>query len=477
MGIPGTQAVELASYGGLRARCDLASPGNVDELAAVFEACRREGRLATLRAGGHSFDGQALNTDLVISLDRLDGIAIDAAACRMTAGPGARWGRAVEQVLAHDRMVPVIVSTTSASVGGTLSSNSYSRFTPSRGKEIHHIVELDLLTPTGARWTCSRTQHPDVFRGAIGGLGYLGAVTRIAWALDPGAPKAVQTTILGALPQAEILEGLLATQPGGPLAPSRYSVLLPGFARGLLYESRYLDHEAPWHRYRPVHQPRSLLQMMGQLLFRNRTLTRAIWWLAARTWSHRAYVDPVLDYTFFMDGNARLVRLGRRLGFTMAAAEQTYLVPLGAGPGSRTARVAEFLGEANEVFGAARLTPGLTDVLHVPPDDAILSSSAGLDGCAVTFGFEASRWTTIARIRAAFSALAASCARLGGRVHLTKNVIADPDVLAAMYADAIPRFRALKHRLDPHGMLQNAFLQTRFPALATPSHAMQSRSA
>jgi FAD/FMN-containing dehydrogenase len=465
MALPTTRAADLMSYGGQRVRCELAEPRDPGELAELLADCHRRGRSVTLRCGGYSLDGQALNRELVISLAQLTGLTIDAAGARAQAGVATRWRDVVAGALAHGCMPPVVVSGSGTSVGGTLASNSISRFTPVRGKEIRHITRLELTTPGGESLTCSRDLNADVFRGVIGGLGYLGAVTRVELALDRGAPPAVQTQILGLLPQADVLEGLLPTTTGVPDArtPTRYSVLLPGLARGFLYESSYLDHATRWRRYRPVHQPRSLARLAGELLLRNRATMHAVWWGATHAWSSRPYVDPVCDFTFFMDGNTRLVRLGRRLGRTMGAAEQTFILPLGAPP---TAPAAEFLAICQEVFARSRLTPALTDVLHVPADDGVLSSSAQLDGFAITFGFVTSRRALHDRIRGAFAELAARCATLHGRVHLTKNVVADPAVLAAMYADAIPRFRALKARLDPGWVLRNDFLTTNFPGLA-----------
>jgi FAD/FMN-containing dehydrogenase len=351
-----------------------------------------------------------------------------------------------------------------------VASNSLSRFTPVRGKEIRHVARLDLITSRGQALSCGPDLDPEVFAGVVGGFGYLGAVTRVDVALDKGAPEAVQTEIIGLLPLADVLAGLRATTSGAAdmWTPTRYAVLLPGLARGFLFESSYLARATRWRRYWPVHAPRSLGHLLTQVLLRNGTLSRLTWSLSTQVWSRRPYVDPIHDFTFMMNGNVRLVRLGRRTGRAMGCAQQTFIVPLGVAPVQPAAAATEFLGHARDIFARHRLTPALTDVLSVPADDGILSSSAKLDGLAITFGFETSRRAELACIRDAFRKLATICGRLGGRVHLVKNVVADPAVLASMYAEAIPRFRALKERLDPDHVLRNDFLRTHFPALAGP---------
>jgi decaprenylphospho-beta-D-ribofuranose 2-oxidase len=69
------------------------------------------------------------------------------------------------------------------------------------------------------------------------------------------------------------------------------------------------------------------------------------------------------------------------------------------------------------------------------------------------------------RIHGALVQLSRACRALGGRVRLTKNVHADPEDLAAMYAQTLPRFRELKRRLDPDGLIRNEFLNRVFPSL------------
>jgi len=457
---PSLRAVELSTYAGARVRCDLAAPRDQEELAAVFAYCRERGRRATLRGSGLSFDGQALNTDLVISLEHFGGLSIDPERREAAAGAAVTWGALAEAALAHGCMPRVMVTTSEASVGGTLASNSFSRFSPARGKESAHIAGVDVVTTRGERLRCDRRVEADVLRGVIGGLGYLGAVTRVVHELDAGAPQGAETRVLSIAPIAAMLSELtppFGSAEAGAWPRSRYGVLFPGLRRGLIYETRYLERVSRWRRYRLGHEPRSPLRVAGELLLRNDPVARLTWWLAARTVSPRPYVDPVLDHAFLMDGNLRTNRFGRRLGLAMRAFQQTFVMP--------AATTAELIAAAEPVLARRRLLPTLADVLYIPADGALLSSSRGLDGFAVSFAFETSSPPRLAAIRAAMRELASTCRGLGGRVHLTKNVEAAADDLAAMYADALPEFRRLKRRLDPDEILQNDFLRMNLPGL------------
>src|SRR4029453_4623843 len=109
----------------------------------------------TFRAGGHSFDGQALGDDLVVSLVRLDQIEVFANEQRMRVGPGATWGAILAELEPLGIVPAVTVTTEHATAGGTLSGDCLSRFSPAYGKEGKWIESLDLLTTEGELLHCT----------------------------------------------------------------------------------------------------------------------------------------------------------------------------------------------------------------------------------------------------------------------------------------------------------------------------------
>jgi decaprenylphospho-beta-D-ribofuranose 2-oxidase len=199
-----------------------------------------------------------------------------------------------------------------------------------------------------------------------------------------------------------------------------------------------------------------VLRLLGELLLVTHTGTPLVGELAYHLRRDR-YVDPLLDYTFFQDGDARFRRLGRRLGFELRIVQQSFMVPVAAG--------AELIERARRELAAAAIVPMFTDVLYCPAGRALLSANHGLAGFVVSFAFAPRTGDRLARIRRALVRLSAVCRALGGRVRLAKNVHADPDDLAAMYEATLPRFRELKRRLDPDGLLRNEFLARIFPSL------------
>jgi hypothetical protein len=103
----------------------------------------------------------------------------------------------------------------------------------------------------------------------------------------------------------------------------------------------------------------------------------------------------------------------------------------------------------------------------MPRDNILMSASRALEGFAATLAFEDLRdERKHARTVTALHALSERCLAHGGRIHLTKNVHASAEVLAAMYGTQLLDFLSIKRQLDPSFVLQNAFFERVFAAPA-----------
>ena len=215
----------------------------------------------------------------------------------------------------------------------------------------------------------------------------------------------------------------------------------------------------------PCHQPYTAVRILVEWLLRVTWLTGLMWrfFLLAPQDEHPIRRRP-LGYTFMMDGTVRAKRIAQSLGFTCSdpssrrsSSPCTPPTILSRPP---TTGWPASLETADELFVQEALEPTLMDVLYIPHDEHfLLSASTGMSGFAVSFAFETNDVARIARIEACFRKLSDSCLRVGGRVYLVKNVRAPAETLAAMFADTLPAFFALKRAVDPHGILRNAFLE------------------
>ena len=186
------------------------------------------------------------------------------------------------------------------------------------------------------------------------------------------------------------------------------------------------------------------------------------------------YVDDLEGFTFFMDGDDRAKRWGRRLGFKMQTIQQTFVVPSEDTPGIESRReLVKWLRLTKAELWDRGLYPSMWDVLWLPKDEGfLLSASSASGGYAVSLAFETSSADEIDRIKEAFRVLSRRLhEEFHGRVYLVKNVHAESEVLEEMYGEDADRFFALKLDLDPDWTLQNDFLARIFPGYPNPPEA------
>jgi hypothetical protein len=448
----------LASYAGEKVRAEVYAPDSEAALRAVLEHAKLTGRTVTFRGGGQAFDSQALNRQVVISLTAFKRIEVDVANACVTVGCGATWGEICAATAPHGLMPYVMVTGSAATAGGTLSSNSASRFSPSIGREGRHVEWLALLTPAGDLVRCSRRESPELFRAAIGGLGYVGAVLEIRHRLMAVPVGARVHTVFSRIEGVEAIAQSLRPGPEdtGPVALS-VAFRSHGGLWGMHARSQYVS---PRPLARSLfHHPSSTGHLLVQFAALVPPLRRLGYWLTYRLWhgGPRTFVDDVLGYTFFEDGNGRLRRLLASVGLSVRLLQQTFVIP--AGRGSEATRALEdFLREAHERLERRALDPALADVLYLPADDEpyLLSSSNGLAGYAVTFTFE-SMFHALDRERDTMKELSRLCERHGGRVHLVKNVCADAEVLERMYGSALRVLSCIRRQVGATALVRNDF--------------------
>lgn len=468
----------------------VAAPHTEAELAQVLARARALGKRVSFQAGRQSLDKHPLPAradDVVVSMRHFGGIAVDTSptddphSAWVTAGAGARWGDVLRACEA-ERLVPyVVVTSSNATLGGTVASDCLSRFTTDHGKESRLVSNLRMMWASGEVEDLTCPQHERVHEthpalGVIGGFGLLGAVLSVRFRVhrvaDAGdAPLAVRSVVRKYHDLPSLLAALLSR--AYPLVQDRsyrnpkalYAVAAytddPARWRNLLLSSYYV-RSAPGRGHRmPQHIIDGPARVLGEWGKRVPGLTSAFWQLVH--WGLRPrYVDPLHDYTFFMDGNAYTKEVEHALGIRTRVRQQTFLIPTPIDHARRTydGRLAqEFLARTREVLAAHGARPTLLDVLFVPEDEAYLSGSYRMPGLAITAAFEPLRARALAASEAALVELSAVAERLGGRVHLTKRVCADPAVIGRMYAHGLAKLAELKDRLDPQRLFDSAFAE------------------
>ncbi|RMF57552.1 MAG: FAD-binding oxidoreductase [Calditrichaeota bacterium] len=451
----------LKSYGRLAySYSEVMTPASVEELKALLLKASSEKRKVTFRAGGSSFDTQALNHDLVISLEKLNKIIdIDTKKKQITVEAGTRWEDILLQLRPKGLTPFVVVTTAEATAGGTLSGNCLSRSSPTVGKEGKHIARFKLLKPNGELIECTRRKNAKLFRAVIGGFGYLGVVTEITYDLLDVGPRTQMQTVAN---KFESFDDLLAALTHYTKEPQDWNAIysVAFFSgkknKGFVFRSKYTDETKLRRIF--IHRPKNLFRIPVEFLIQSTALNTLFYNLTFKFFikENDAYVDELSGYTFFMDGNRRAKKVAAFFGIDLTALQQTYVVP--------EAGVRDFLHRAANLLRRNRLTPNLFDVLFVPEDDILMSSNNGLAGFAVSLAFENVSKRKGAKLDYILKALNDVCHQMGGRVYLVKNVRATPEQITAMYGENLQAFQTLKRELDPDNILRNEFFDRLFTA-------------
>ncbi|TVU34915.1 hypothetical protein EJB05_16771 [Eragrostis curvula] len=182
-------------------------PRGAGDVAALVRAAHGSARglRVSARGHGHSISGQAQAPGgVVVDMSHGPGAAARARARALPAySPalgghyvdvwgGELWADVLNWTLANGGLAPRSwTDYLYLSVGGTLSNAGISGQAFHYGPQISNVYELDVVTGKGEVVTCSETKNPDLFFGALGGLGQFGIITRARIALER-APKRVR---------------------------------------------------------------------------------------------------------------------------------------------------------------------------------------------------------------------------------------------------------------------------------------------
>lgn len=453
----------LRDYPGVRrARAECAAPSSEDELRAVLRWAAREGRTVTLRAGGQCLHGQSVGDDVVVDVSAFDRVSVDLAAGVVHAGAGARWAD-VRAALPPGWVLPNLVTTGAASVGGTLAGDAASRFSSAFGREADGVRRARLMTAEGELLDCDREgPHADLFDALPGSVGVLGALLSVEHALvdvrhlaaDDGSVRV--KTFARKHPNARSLLADLALELRAPRSArcprGAYGLLIPG-SGALRFRSTYTRERGG--RRMPNHRRRDPLRGLVEQMFRMPTINHAVW-RAIFAHYYRdgdGFVDDVEDFAFFMDAGTTVRAHAARLGLSSALVQQVLEVPFDAS--AAAVRAADAL-----VAGCERLCrdhavrPVTWDVLAIR-DDAPGRTHALRFAMAIALPGSAEE----GRARRLLGAQARLAAEHGARVLWGKGVYADADTLAATARDPLARLAALKRRWDPHGLFGGPFYE------------------
>lgn len=442
----------------VNAACRYAAPRTADELATLLARARAEDLPVAFRGAGRSYGDAALNArGLVVDLTGLDRVhSWDPVAGVIDAGPGLTieglWRRTIE-----DGYWPAVVpGTMFPTLGGCVSMNIHGKNNFRAGPFGDHVLELDLLTAGGELLRCSREENADVFHAVIGGMGLLGAVTRVKLRL-----KKVETGLLRVrsvttrtlpemfdcfeewMPQADYCVGWVDCIAGGL-----------SLGRGQVHIAHYTHADEIPHAQATLHVENQGLppHIMG--------VPRSILWhfMAAMT------NDPGMAFINAGKYHSSWLEHGKSaLQSHVAFAFLLDYVPnwrLAYGPDGfiqyqifvpdATAR--QCMVDVLKICRDHDLPSYLGVLKRHRPDPYLLTHA--LDGwsMAMDFAVPDSRRDRVLRMT---EKLTDRVLAAGGKFYFAKDAVLRPEHIAQAYgAETLQKFAAIKQRLDPQGVLR-----------------------
>src|SRR5207342_361709 len=163
----------------------VSSPGSPDEVVAAVVAARDSRSKVKMVGTGHSFTGIAAPGDTMLRPDRLTGIvAVDREAMTVTAYAGTQLkvlNAELERLgLSLHNMGDIAEQT----LAGATSTGTHGTGGIAAGLSAQ-LAGLQLVTGTGEVVDATRDQNADVFEVARVGLGALGILTTVTFAVEP----------------------------------------------------------------------------------------------------------------------------------------------------------------------------------------------------------------------------------------------------------------------------------------------------
>lgn len=447
----------------VRAACRYLEPQSVDELAFALKQAQSEGLTVAFRGAGRSYGDAALNTG---------GAVIDATGLKRLLGWDptngvleAEAGLTIEdlwRLTIEDGYWPAVVpGTMRPTLGGCVAMNIHGKNNFRVGPFGDHVLELDLITPAGDQLTLSRSQNPDIFHAVIGGLGMLGAITRVKLKLKKVESGKLRVECISGKSLDQLMDAFEQR-----LAHADYLVgWVDCFARGKslgrgqVHSANYLHAgEDPSSdaslRVEKQGLPSSILGVPKSELWRVMRLfsNKPAWSLVNALKYHsswrehqKSYLQSHVAFAFLLDyiPNWRLA-YGPG-GFI----QYQVFVP------HATAR--ETLKDVLSLCQQADMPSFLGVLKRHRPDPFLLTHA--LDGWSLAMDFPVNSGSR-QRLLALTERLTERVLAAGGKFYFAKDsVLRSADVERAYGRERLDRFLAIKAQLDPGGLLTSDLWQ------------------
>ncbi|MER6680951.1 D-arabinono-1,4-lactone oxidase [Streptomyces olivaceoviridis] len=407
------------------------TPASVEELAGAVRRAREDGLKVKAVGTGHSFTSIAATDGVLIRPQLLTGIrTIDRASMTVTVEAGTPLKRLNAALAREGLSLTNMGDIMEQTVSGATSTGTHGTGRAS-GSIAAQIKALELVTADGSVLTCSEKENPEVFAAARIGLGALGVVTAITFAVEP-------LFLLTAREEPMPFERVLA----------EFDQL---WAENEHFEFYWFPHTGNTNTKRN-NRSAGPEQPVGRLAgwFEDEFLSNGVFQVAQ--WAGRAVPATVpaiarissraLSARTYTDIPHKVYTSPRRVRFV----EMEYAVPRAA--------VVQTLRELKALVDRSGLRVSFpVEVRTAPADDITLSTASGRDSAYIAVHMF--RGTPY---QAYFTAAERIFTAHEGRPHWGKVHTRDAEYFSRVYP-RFGEFTALRDRLDPDRLFQNDYLR------------------
>jgi FAD/FMN-containing dehydrogenase len=387
---------------------------------------------AALPAGGDLRVAGSVRANRFLEFDECTG--------QLTAEAGLTLDEMIRVFLPRGFFTPVSPGTRFVTLGGMVAADVHGKNHHAAGTIGRHVRTVKIRTASGDVVTCSRSEHPDLFRATLGGMGLTGHLLEVTLGLDrvPSpwiVSETEQVPSLGAF-----VEALRASSAMWPMTAGWIDCLSrpPAMGRGILFRGRWAEpEEAP--------APFAALDAPTRMPF-----TLPAWALSAPVvrsfnWAHyrlhgtgvrRRVVAPA-KFFYPLDSIGEWNRLYGRRGFAQ------YQCVLPDGPGH--AAVTRFLEVLTGRGGASFLC-----VIKDCGEEGEGLLSFPKRGISIALDIPM-RDTTADLVNTLNEVVIPE----GGRIYLAKDALTRPEHFRAM-EPRLDEFLRVRREWDPHGRIRSA---------------------
>ena len=163
-------------------------PTSAEEVAAAVLFAREHGLMISVKGGGHNLGGTAIaEGGLLLDMSRMRFVNVDPGAKVAHVGPGCRLGD-VDHATQRHGLATVLGFVSKTGVAGLTLGGGFGYLTRRFGWAVDNLVEVEIVTASGAIRTANRQDNSELFWAVRGGGGNFGVVTRFTFLLHEVGP-------------------------------------------------------------------------------------------------------------------------------------------------------------------------------------------------------------------------------------------------------------------------------------------------